>query len=113
MLGRHRIDMGLSKILVNESRATRRTSICSMVCKPTSLWRNAGHSKRIELLGRRLQEKRTRPETGLAVYTMSSLLTDKAEPSEALSATVAWSYGSISRIMCCLPSSLMPSDIRA
>ena len=24
---------------------------------------------------------------------MSSLLTDKAEPSEALSATVAWSYG--------------------
>ena len=32
-------------------------------------------------------------ETGLAVYTMSSLLTDKAEPSEALSATVAWSYG--------------------
>ena len=32
-------------------------------------------------------------QTGLAVYTMSSLLTDKAEPSEALSATVAWSYG--------------------
>ena len=32
-------------------------------------------------------------KTGLAVYTMSSLLTDKAEPSEALSATVAWSYG--------------------
>ena len=48
-------------------------------------------------------------ETGLAVYTMSSLLTDKAEPSEALSATVAGRMGSISRIMCCLPSSLMPS----
>ena len=32
-------------------------------------------------------------ETGLAVYTMSSLLTDRAEPSEALSATVTWSYG--------------------
>ena len=33
------------------------------------------------------------PESGLAVYAMSSLITDRAEPSEALSATVAWSAG--------------------
>ena len=33
------------------------------------------------------------PDSGLAVFTMSSLLTDKAEPSEALSATTVWSYG--------------------
>ena len=32
-------------------------------------------------------------ESGVATYTMSSRLTDKAEPSEALSATTAWSYG--------------------
>ncbi|GIR72164.1 MAG: hypothetical protein CM15mP74_34150 [Halieaceae bacterium] len=31
--------------------------------------------------------------SGVATYTMSSRLTDKAEPSEALSATTAWSYG--------------------
>ena len=32
-------------------------------------------------------------ETGVAVYSMSSLLTDKAEPSESLAATTVWSYG--------------------
>lgn len=32
-------------------------------------------------------------DSGVALYTMSSLLTDKAEPSEALSATAVWSYG--------------------
>ncbi|MDG2460185.1 MAG: hypothetical protein P8M73_04825 [Luminiphilus sp.] len=31
--------------------------------------------------------------SGVATYSMSSLLTDRAEPSEGLSATVAWSYG--------------------
>lgn len=33
------------------------------------------------------------PNSGLAVYAMSSILSDKAEPSEALSATTVWSYG--------------------
>ena len=33
------------------------------------------------------------PDSGLAVYAMSSILSDKAEPSEALSATTVWSYG--------------------
>ena len=33
------------------------------------------------------------PASGVALYTMSSLLTDRAEPSEALSATTVWSYG--------------------
>ena len=33
------------------------------------------------------------PHSGLAVYAMSSILSDKAEPSEALSATTVWSYG--------------------
>jgi len=32
-------------------------------------------------------------ETGLAIYTLSSILTDKAEPSEALKATTVWSVG--------------------
>ena len=31
--------------------------------------------------------------SGVAVYSMSSRLTDKAEPSEALAATTVWSYG--------------------
>ena len=31
--------------------------------------------------------------TGLGMYTMSSTLSDKAEPSEALSATTVWSTG--------------------
>ncbi len=31
--------------------------------------------------------------SGVAMYSMSSLLTDRAEPSECLSATTAWSYG--------------------
>ena len=31
--------------------------------------------------------------SSLAVYAMSSILSDKAEPSEALSATTVWSYG--------------------
>ncbi len=31
--------------------------------------------------------------TGLGIYTLSSILTDKAEPSEALKATTAWSTG--------------------
>jgi len=30
---------------------------------------------------------------GLGIYAMSSILSDRAEPSEALSATTAWSYG--------------------
>ncbi len=33
------------------------------------------------------------PEHTAAVYTMSSILTDQAEPSEALRATVVWSTG--------------------
>jgi hypothetical protein len=33
------------------------------------------------------------PNSGLAVYAMSSILSDKAEPSEALSATTVWSFG--------------------
>ena len=33
------------------------------------------------------------PASGVALFTMSSLLTDRAEPSEALSATTVWSYG--------------------
>ena len=33
------------------------------------------------------------PNTGLAIFAMSSILSDKAEPSEALSATTVWSYG--------------------
>ncbi|MGV8848660.1 MAG: hypothetical protein ACOH16_03850 [Propionibacteriaceae bacterium] len=33
------------------------------------------------------------PETGIGIFTMSSLLTDLAEPAEALSATVAWQVG--------------------
>jgi hypothetical protein len=32
-------------------------------------------------------------DTGLGLYTMSSILVDRAEPSEALSASVAWSVG--------------------
>jgi len=32
-------------------------------------------------------------ETGLGIYTLSSILTDKAEPSEALKATTVWSVG--------------------
>ncbi|MCC6494665.1 MAG: hypothetical protein IT193_00235 [Propionibacteriaceae bacterium] len=35
----------------------------------------------------------TDPETGMAIFTMSSLLTDLAEPAESLSATVAWQVG--------------------
>lgn len=31
--------------------------------------------------------------SGLAIFAMSSILSDKAEPSEALSATTVWSYG--------------------
>ena len=62
-----------------------------MVCKTYfPLWHNAGYSKRIELLCRAYKKNELDLETGLAVYTM---MTDKAEPSEALSATVAWSYG--------------------
>ena len=33
------------------------------------------------------------PHSGLAVFAMSSILSDKAEPSEALSATTVWSFG--------------------
>ncbi|MBN1482579.1 hypothetical protein JXA70_20050 [candidate division KSB1 bacterium] len=33
------------------------------------------------------------PETGLALYRLSSIPTDKAEPSEALKVTTAWSVG--------------------
>ncbi|MFZ1410527.1 MAG: hypothetical protein WAS07_03630 [Micropruina sp.] len=33
------------------------------------------------------------PRTGLGIFTLSSLLTDLAEPSESLAATVAWSVG--------------------
>lgn len=33
------------------------------------------------------------PESGVGLYSMSSILVDRAEPSEALSATVAWSVG--------------------
>jgi len=33
------------------------------------------------------------PETGLALYTLSSIPTDKAEPSESLKATTVWSTG--------------------
>ena len=33
------------------------------------------------------------PNSGLAIFAMSSILSDKAEPSEALSATTVWSYG--------------------
>lgn len=32
-------------------------------------------------------------DSGVAMYSMSSLLTDRAEPSECLSATTVWSYG--------------------
>jgi len=32
-------------------------------------------------------------DSGVGMFTMSSLLTDRAEPSECLSATTAWSYG--------------------
>lgn len=32
-------------------------------------------------------------DSGLAIFAMSSILSDKAEPSEALSATTVWSYG--------------------
>lgn len=39
--------------------------------------------KRCELVG----------ETGLGIYTLSSILTDKAEPSESLKATTVWSKG--------------------
>lgn len=33
------------------------------------------------------------PETGLGIFTMSSMLTDLAEPAESLSATIAWQVG--------------------
>ena len=33
------------------------------------------------------------PNSSLAIFAMSSILSDKAEPSEALSATTVWSYG--------------------
>lgn len=33
------------------------------------------------------------PESGVGLYSMSSILVDRAEPSEALSTTVAWSVG--------------------
>ena len=33
------------------------------------------------------------PELGMGIYTLSSILTDRAEPSEALKATVVWSMG--------------------
>lgn len=35
------------------------------------------------------------PDSGLAIYAMSSILSDRAEPSEALSATTVWSYGTV------------------
>ncbi|WP_276390341.1 hypothetical protein [Eudoraea chungangensis] len=33
------------------------------------------------------------PETGLGIFALSAIIVDKAEPSEALKATVAWSVG--------------------
>ncbi|MDV7395329.1 hypothetical protein RZS08_28335, partial [Arthrospira platensis SPKY1] len=33
------------------------------------------------------------PESGLGIYALSAIIVDKAEPSEALKANVAWSYG--------------------
>lgn len=33
------------------------------------------------------------PEAGLGIFALSAIITDKAEPSEALKATVAWSLG--------------------
>lgn len=33
------------------------------------------------------------PNTGLGIYALSAIIVDKAEPSEALKANVAWSYG--------------------
>lgn len=33
------------------------------------------------------------PQTGLGIFALSAIIVDKAEPSEALKANVAWSYG--------------------
>jgi hypothetical protein len=33
------------------------------------------------------------PESGLAIFALSAIIVDKAEPSEALKANIAWSYG--------------------
>ena len=34
-------------------------------------------------------------ETGIGIFSLSSMIVDKAEPSEALGATVSWQYGVI------------------
>jgi len=49
-------------------------------------------------------------DAGLGIYAMSSILSDRAEPSEALSATTIWSYGVSDAIV--LLSSLQLDDFR-
>ena len=41
------------------------------------------HTKRNEL----------EPNVGLGIYALSSIIVDRAEPSEALKANIAWSVG--------------------
>ena len=49
-------------------------------------------------------------DAGLGIYAMSSILSDRAEPSEALCATTVWSYGLADAIV--LLSSLQLDDFR-
>ncbi len=57
----------------------------------------AGVTTQLEQTGSNLVDAYKRSETGpwasLAVYTLESLITDRAEPAESLTATVVWSSG--------------------
>ena len=57
----------------------------------------AGLTRRFQLeystLADGYKESELDPETGLALYRLSSIPVDKAEPSEALRATTVWSHG--------------------
>ena len=69
-------------------------STCSMACKtcclmaqPTSLQNTFSN------LLNAYKRNELEPDTGLGIFALSATLTDRAEPSESLKATVVWQVG--------------------
>ena len=89
----HRFGFVKKSSLSNNGAEPRRVRLLDGIQNILPYGANPGVQNELSCLVDAYKKNELDVDSGLATYSMSSMLTDRAEPSEALSATVAWSCG--------------------
>ena len=79
--------------IVNNSSSPLRVDILDGIENLLPYGVESGIQNSLSCLVNAYKKNELEQDTGLGIYSMSSILVDRAEPSEALSATTVWSEG--------------------